>query len=350
MEQIEKIPADNLVVSYFRDSISSIMEKINNNQLKSTIVVDDVGTLVGSISDGDIRRGLLDGKTLEQDAASFMNSEPVRVYKDANLKEIHSLFDRFAVSILPVIDEMGKVIFCYVVRKFRSGKDQKCSALIMAGGKGSRLASVLENLPKPLLNLGTGQTIVEILIEKLVFAGIKEIYISVNHLANEIIQYIGDGSIWNCKINYIVENSPLGTAGSIFLLPKSCLKNPIIVLNADLIITDDFGYLLSQHLDSKRDLSIVTKEYEIQLQYGVVDKNFEISEKPKIVFNILSGIYIFSKVPKGPDEINPINMIEFLQICKDDGFSWNEIKLLGDWMDIGTIENYSKIRMNLRSI
>lgn len=350
MVEIEKVEATEIVVSILGEPITKTMEKIDKNQLRSVVVVDQEFRLVGSVSDGDIRRGLLSGNKLSDKIDIFLNPDPYKITPNANDHRVIALFSNFAISLLPVVDNNGFLLYCLVEKKRTRDFEIDCNAIIMAGGKGSRLANLTSETPKPLLDLGTGQSVLEILIGKLVNSGIRQIYISVNHMADKIIEHIGDGSLWGCRITYLVEESPLGTAGSINLLPNEARGLPLIVLNADLVISDSFGSLIEQHIKSKKDISVVTTEYGVQVPYGVVGANFTIKEKPYFKYDILCGIYIFSRLPEVPRTISQMNMNELLSDCGALGMVFNEIKLKEDWVDIGTIENFVDIKKRIQEI
>ena len=270
----------------------------NKNKIKNK--------LIGTITDGDIRRGLLDGKDLSSNVESIMNKNFYFINEKDNLIEAQKNLVKKGLKHLPVLDQEGSLIKLLISKNISRKKILPNAVVIMAGGTGSRLRPQTTSCPKPMLEVN-GKPILEIVIENCIKDGFKEFFLSVNYLKEIIINHFKDGSKWGININYLEENKPLGTAGSLSLLPKN-LKNDIMVINGDVLTKFNFQKLLEFHSHYKATATLSVREYIINVPFGVIDTNGVnvngMTEKPTYKKNVNAGVYalnpsVFKLLKKG---------------------------------------------------
>ena len=276
-------------------TLRDAMANIDKSGLQTSFICTSDNTLIGSLSDGDIRRAFLAGATLEDLAFKYANLNPVYVNSLEDQRKATEAMDRLAIKCIPVVTDKKIVhIFSKVIRAPK--KDSAAVALIMAGGRGERLKPLTDVIPKPLVKVA-GKPLIEILVERLVSDGIVEIWISVHYLSQQIVEYLGDGSNYGANINYLLEDSPLGTAGAYLLLPETIRQNSVIICNADLLNTVSFSELISAHKDSKCLATIGVIEHLTKIPFGVVKikegKAIQIMEKPDVHNYVSAGIGVF---------------------------------------------------------
>ncbi len=272
---------------------------INNSSSRAYIalIIDESNKLVGTVTDGDIRRGLLSGKSLESNVKEFMNSNFTSIYyHELSDSKIREEFKKSGVNIIPILDKSGAVIDIAIQNKPLSivNPTKNNPVVIMAGGKGSRLGSYTKDCPKPMLPIG-GKPILHIILENCINYGLKDFYISVNYLKNQIIDYFGDGSEWGVSIQYLHELKPLGTAGSLQLLPES-IQESILVINGDILTHLDFDNLFKFHYKNNAQITVCTRQERKDIPYGVINLKGiyieNIIEKPTYSFLVNAGIYL----------------------------------------------------------
>ena len=251
--------------------------------------------LVGTLTDGDIRRALLNGKELNSCVGSIMNRNFYFITEKDNLIEAQEKLIQKRLRHLPVLDEEGFLIKLLVPSDFNK-KYLPNYVVIMAGGIGSRLRPQTSNCPKPMLEVN-GKPILEIVIENCIKYGFKEFYISVNYLKDIIKKYFKDGKKWGIKINYLEESEPLGTAGSLSLLPEN-IEHDFLVLNGDVLTKFNPKRLLEFHSNHKAIATLTVREYVMNVPFGVIETEGvqfkEIIEKPSYKKNVNAGVYAFN--------------------------------------------------------
>ena len=275
-------------------NIKKTIIKLNQHGLKLVCVVNEKNYLLGTVSDGDVRRGLLKNFNLKDSIKKIMNKRPQTVKQKNKADEINKIFFKYEVQAIPVVDRNGKLID--IITKDKE-KYYENFVYIMAGGKGKRMMPLTKSIPKPMLEY-SGEPILEKILIKLKSEGFKNVIISINYLGKKIEDYFKDGKDFGLNISYIRELKEMGTAGSLQKL--SNLKNnlPIIVSNADLITNLKFKDMLNYHSTNSGDLTIATKKYEYQNPFGVIlnkgKKVIKISEKPIYKFNVNAGVYVIN--------------------------------------------------------
>ncbi len=267
---------------------------IDHGAAQIALVVDEDSRLVGTLTDGDIRRGLLHGEKLDAPAERLMNSKFRSVSITDDQAKVLEMMRREVLRQIPVLDDSGRVVQLLLLQEILNPQQLSNSVVIMAGGKGTRLRPHTKNCPKPMLPVGE-KPMLEILLEQCIASGFRSFFISVNYLKEQIIDYFADGSRWGISINYLVEDKPLGTAGSLQLLPHT-LTEPFLVLNGDVLTRFDPCRLLHYHNEHGAQATLCVREHEVTVPFGVVQTNgvdlagFE--EKPTYRHNVNAGVYV----------------------------------------------------------
>jgi len=260
------------------------------------LVVDERFRLIGTITDGDIRRGILRGATLDSTAGDVMHSNPRSVPLGTPLAEIAAILKREMIFQMPVVDQDGVVVGLHLAAEVELPDPAAHHVIIMAGGLGTRLRPITETVPKPMIEIG-GRPILERILERFHEQGFRKVALCVNHLAEIIEGHFGDGNAFGMEISYVRETKRMGTAGALSLLAERPEK-PLIVMNGDILTSINFGQMLAFHYDSGALATMGLNRYQYQVPYGVVDvKNHHItgfSEKPVFDFFVNAGIYVIS--------------------------------------------------------
>lgn len=302
------------------------------------LVVDADHRLVGSLTDGDVRRALLKGASLESALEPHMRRNFSSVGPEAGRAEVLDLMQAMIVNQIPVVDKDRKVIGLHRLHEIIGAQDRPNWAVVMAGGRGTRLAPLTEKLPKPMVRVA-GRPILERLILHLVGFGIRKVFLSVNYLAQVIIDHFGDGSRFGCRIEYLREKEPLGTGGSLSLLP-SAPTHPLVVLNGDLVTQVNLAELLDFHEKGGYSATLGLRQYAHQVPFGCVDveggRIVRMEEKPLIERLVNAGIYainpaVVGRVPKGTSF--PITSL--FEECLEKGETVGAFEIEEDWTDVG---------------
>lgn len=326
---------------------------IENSRRRTAVVVGDDGRLLGTLTDGDIRRCLLAGGTLQTPVSQAMNHAPLIAEIGSPASYLLDLMRRGNVITVPLVDQEGR--FQHLVHRTDLDEGEvECSsasrfafAVIMAGGEGTRLKPLTKKIPKPMVNIG-GVPLLERQIQRLALAGLKRVYVSVNYLSHIIEEHFGNGSRFNIEIRYLFEQEKLGTAGALALLPEKP-KGPILVMNGDILTTSDFGCLYSFHEDHATDITVAAVDYQVNIPYGVLraEGSFvtEFEEKPSQRFLCNAGIYAVS--PQSLEllpHVRHYNMTEFIEMCLAHNLPIAVFPIHEYWSDIGTHDDLAKAR------
>jgi NDP-sugar pyrophosphorylase family protein len=254
------------------------------------------------------------------------------------------------IEQIPVVDGSGRVVGLQTLQDVVGAPVLPNAAVIMAGGRGSRLGALTQTTPKPLMRVA-GRPIIEWIILNLVSSGIRDIYVSVNYLADQIEEALGDGSRLGCHVRYLREqlDSPLGTAGSLSILrAQSRPPHPLVVMNGDLMVQFDVADLLRAHAERSSAVTVVTRAYRHEVPFGVVERQPDegvtaLTEKPVIDLEVNAGIYVVS--PEALDLVptaTPSTMPELVEQCIDKGWNVSAWTLSSDWIDVGTPRDLAK--------
>ena len=302
-----------------KSTLRQAIRVMNNTGLKILLVVKKNSKILGTIVDGDIRRGLIKGLNLDSKIIKIINYKPKITRKKITTLEANEIMKLNYLNHLPLLDKKNRPIGLFTKDYNFLVKERPNKFVIMAGGKGKRLLPHTINTPKPLVKV-FNKPMLEHIIIKARNNGFKNFFLSVNYLKLKIKRYFSDGKKLNVRINYLEEKQPLGTAGSLYLL-KNLKNQNIIVSNCDVISDLDFGDLLDYHISNKSDATMAVRRFEKKNQYGVIKaqgkKFISYDEKPLTLENINAGIYVLnSKVLKIIKPNTKIDMTEFFLILK----------------------------------
>jgi dTDP-glucose pyrophosphorylase len=278
-------------------SLRQTIEAITEGSLQIALVVDSEGKLLGTVTDGDIRKAILAGKDLDITAGEAMRSQPITSASKTPRAAILKLMREKRIHQMPLLDDQGRVVDVLTVDDMIGAAQKPNAIVIMAGGLGTRLHPLTEETPKPMLKVG-GKPILETIIQSFIDQGFTNFFVSVNYKANIISEYFGDGSRIGAKINYLHEKSRLGTAGGLSLLPRD-IHAPIIVMNGDLLTRISVDALLDFHERESAVATMVVREDHYQVPYGVVEVDgtqiVGVEEKPIQRHLVNAGIYVISQ-------------------------------------------------------
>ncbi|WP_101961220.1 nucleotidyltransferase family protein, partial [Vibrio harveyi] len=277
-------------------TIKQALEIINSEALRVAVVVDQDKKLLGMITDGDIRRGLLNELVLTDSVAKVMNSKPITAKKGTSKEHLVELMEKKQILSVPLLDEDKKVIGLETLHSALSKDKYLNPVFIMAGGFGTRLRPLTDHCPKPMLKIGD-KPILETVIRNFIKAGFVNFYISTHYMPEQIHQHFGDGSDLGVNISYVHEDTPLGTGGAIGLLPEDMPRDlPLIMINGDVLTKVDFQRLLNFHMENNADATMCVREYDYQIPYGVINgegnRITSMVEKPIQRFFVNAGIYV----------------------------------------------------------
>ena len=277
-----------------QNSIRDAMRVITDNWREIALVADDAGHVVGVVTDGDIRRGLLGGLTLDSPVSRVMTTDYIHVGAEADRASVLDLMKARRIRHIPVIDRERRLVGIHFLEALLGTTDKPNAAVVMAGGEGRRLRPLTDRIPKPMVPVA-GRPILERIVLHLVGYGIKRIHISVNYLAETITGHFGDGSRFGCNIEYLRETAPLGTGGPLSLLHERP-RHPLIVMNGDLVTQIDIFRLLQFHDQEKAVATLAARHHRVEIPFGVVSQRdnrlIELLEKPSPHYLINAGIYV----------------------------------------------------------
>jgi dTDP-glucose pyrophosphorylase len=349
-------PKDSCVT--LGQSLREAITRIDRNCKGIVLVVDGDQRLLGTLTDGDVRRALLRGMHLDApvdslvaEKASGPYPQPITARVGTSHAERLQLMQTHHVHQLPILDHDGRVADLVILDDLMPEQIVPLQAMIMAGGKGTRLHPITENVPKALLPVGD-RPIMEHIVDQLRDAGIHRINVATHHLADQIKNHFGDGRDFGVELNYVSEERPLGTAGALGMLQLD--DQPVLVINGDVLTRINFRAMRDFHRQNKADLTVAVREYDIQVPYGVIDCDGErvtgLREKPLYQFFVNAGIYllepsVFRFIPNG----ERMDMTEFMQdllarSCRVVSFPVHEY-----WIDIGQHADYARAREDINT-
>ncbi|MGO4547466.1 nucleotidyltransferase family protein [Paenibacillus sp. 2TAB23] len=339
MKQIDK-----LLISPHA-SILEALHIIDKGTVQIALVVDTDRRLIGTITDGDIRRGILRGIDLNSEVNLIMKTDPITSLEADSKDIVFAKMKNYNLKQIPITDANGKILRLELLGEIIKLERSDNWVVLMAGGLGTRLGELTRDCPKPLLKVGS-KPILEVILENFISNGFYRFIISVNYKADMIMEYFGNGLKWGVEIIYLQENKRLGTAGALSLLPFIPDK-PILVMNGDLLTKVNFQQLLDFHLDTRAKATMCVREYEFQVPYGVVKvDNYRlqsIEEKPVQQFFISGGIYVISPevlqyIPEQTFYDMPSLFEKLLQLnAPTSAFPIREY-----WMDIGRLDDFER--------
>lgn len=345
--------ADKKHILYNTETVRDALIKLNDLK-KNTIliVVDEQEKLIGSLTDGDLRRGFIKGLNFDNSLMDYLQPDPLFVYQD----EIHKTdFNNMRLRnfmVVPVVDRNRKVVKILNLSEIQSVVP--ADVFIMAGGRGQRLMPLTADTPKPMLYVGD-KPILEHNIDRLVKYGIKNIYLSVNYLAEQIQDYFKDGSDKGVSISYVHEDKPLGTLGSVKMV-EELEHDYVMVMNSDLLTDIDFNGFFQAFLRSGADMAVATTMYSVEVPYGVMEVdngNFvnALKEKPCYTYYSNAGIYIIKKELLSLVPHNEFyNVTDLMDSIISQGKKLVSFPILGYWLDIGKHNDFVKAQEDIKTL
>jgi dTDP-glucose pyrophosphorylase/predicted transcriptional regulator len=336
-------------------TIKEALEIIDNGAIKFAIVIDDNDKLLGTITDGDIRRAILDGKILSNTIKNIYFKTPTVVNINHTKEEIINICTTKKIYQIPVVDKNNKVVGIKILDELLKPQYHKNKVILMVGGLGTRLRPLTENTPKPMLLVGN-KPILQTIVEKFVLYGFTNIIMCVGYKSNVIQDFFEDGSKFGANIEYVLEDKRMGTAGALSLLSnKQKPTEPFFVMNGDLLTNVNFEHLLEYHLQNNSKATMCVKEYDFVVPYGVLKiqsgKIISIKEKPTHSFFVSAGIYMLDSscvdiIPKNQFYDIPILFEKMIE--NDDNIVSFPIREY--WLDIGKFDEYEKANREYKKV
>lgn len=342
------------VVLSTEHTVLDALHVINAAALKVCLIIDEKWHLLGVVTDGDIRRAILNNVELTQSVVAVMNRNPVTISSKLSRAQLLDVMRAHGILVVPVINDVGQLIGLETWESSALSSSYDNPVFIMAGGFGTRLRPLTDNCPKPMLKVGS-KPILETLITQLVKSGFKNIYISTHFMPELITDYFGDGAAWQANIQYIHEEIPLGTGGAIGLLPANIPDLPLIMINGDILTTVDFNRLLDFHVENQAAVTMCVREYDYQIPYGVITgdgyKVTSMIEKPVHHYFVNAGIYVVSPdiVHSVPKEVR-IDMPTLLEQHMENGAHVMMFPIHEYWLDIGRMEDFKRAQSDILSL
>jgi dTDP-glucose pyrophosphorylase/CBS domain-containing protein len=338
-------------------SIRDVMACLDRNAKGIALVVDEERRLLGTVTDGDIRRAILDRVSLDAPASELLARKIHPLYRQPTTARLGTppsdllrLMQERSVRHVPLLDEAGRVADLVTLNDLLPEQVLPLQAVIMAGGLGTRLRPLTEDLPKPMLPIGD-RPLMELTIEQLRQAGIRRVNVTTHYQPDKIVEHFADGSAFGVELIYVNEDQPLGTAGGLGLLAPP--QEPLLVINGDILTRVDFRVMLAYHREHGADMTVGVRRYDLQVPYGVVESDGlyvrHLTEKPLLSFFVNAGIYllepsVYQYIPPGRDGQGGqrFNMTDLIQRLLDEGRPVVSFPIVEYWLDIGQHADYAQ--------
>lgn len=334
-------------------TIKDALKILDINAKGIVVVVDKNKRLIGTVTDGDIRRALLRGANLSESILNVMHSNPITAPDNISRDQLKDIFIRKAIKQLPIINESGMLIDLISINDILLPQGKENPVIIMAGGLGTRLKDLTKEIPKPMLKVGD-HPMLQHIINNFKQYGYNKIFITVNYKAEIIENYFQDGLAYGVKINYIREKERLGTAGGI-RLAKEHIQTPFFVINGDIFTNLNVESMMDFHIKSGNCLTVGTRKQYYNIPYGVINiennKIKSIEEKPEIEYLINAGVYcvnpdLMEFIPKD----TYFEITDLINFCIKQGYKVGSFEIIDYWMDIGKIEDYNRVNEDVYDI
>ncbi len=334
---------------HVHSTIKEAMQVIDKGAMKIAVVVDAHDRLIGILTDGDIRRGILKGIDLHESIDPIIQRDPIVCYINESKEEILQKSLGKRIYHLPILDQERKVVGIEDIERLLQPVKRGNKVVLMAGGLGTRLHPLTQKIPKPMIHVGD-KPILETIISSFKQYGFHDFILSVNYKAQILRDYFGDGSRFGVSIEYVYEEKRMGTAGALSLM-RGKFKEPFFVMNGDLLTNVNFEHFLDFHLANEAIATMAVREHEYQIPYGVVhqvdQKIVSIVEKPVQKFFINAGIYLLN-----PEvvELIPHNvffdMPSLFEILINQEKNPISFPIREYWLDIGRLEELEKAQID----
>jgi dTDP-glucose pyrophosphorylase len=340
-------------------TIKDLIAIIDRNRCGISLVVDVDGRLVDTVTDGDIRRAILAGIDLTEPVTELRGRrgdspypEPVTAPVAMSRSRLLKLMRDSKLHRIPLLDTSDRVVGLSMIEDLIPRETTRLQAVIMAGGLGTRLRPLTEDMPKPMLPVGD-RPLMELLIDQLRDSGVHRVNVTTHYKQESITSHFGDGAAFGVDLQYVSEDRPLGTAGAIALLEES--DDPLLVINGDILTQVDFKAMLSYHQEHEADLTVGVRQFDFEVPYGVVTTDgtciLGLEEKPTAEFFVNAGIYLLQpqvrlSIVKG----EKLDMTDLIQKLLDEGRTVASFLIREYWLDVGNFQDYEKAQKDVATL
>lgn len=354
--------AEDEFMAKSRERVESVVINPSASIAEAIAGLNDAGTgalalcshdrkLEGLLTDGDIRRAILRGVSLETACGKIASLEPVSVRGMIAANDALNLMNQKDINHLPVVDDEDRIVQFVLRKDLASDRCLGLSAVVMAGGFGKRLLPLTEQVPKPMLPIGD-RPLLELTIQQLRRSGIHEVNLTTHYLPENIINHFGDGEAFGVKLNYAKEDHPLGTAGGLKLLKRA--NGPFLVINGDILTGVSFQEMLDYHRKYSAELTVGVRKYEMKVPFGVVEcddiRITQLQEKPTLNFFVNAGIYLlqpsaYDYIPEGQH----FDMTDLIQKLLEADRPVISFPIMEYWLDVGRPDDYLKAQEDVKN-
>jgi dTDP-glucose pyrophosphorylase/CBS domain-containing protein len=330
---------------------------IDCNSHRIALVVDDERRLIDTITDGDIRRAMLAGMIFEDPLSKLLdhkrsgtNPIPLSSSVDMSDDDLLHLMNKNGLLHIPLVDDDNRLVDLALLSVLAKEYETNLRAVIMAGGFGTRLMPLTEEVPKPMLPIG-GRPLMERILNNLQKSGVKKVNITTHYRPEMIVEHFGSGDDIGFELNYTVEDQPLGTAGALGLIDE--WDDPLLVINGDILTTVDFRTMLDFHKSHKSKLTVGTRHFEVPVPYGVIECEgvniTDVKEKPNLTFFVNAGIYLIEPdVCKYIPRNKKFDMTDLIDLLIEEGENVVSFPIREYWLDIGKHEDYLRAQEDVK--
>ncbi len=340
------------------NTIREVIACIDRNEKGIALVVDEARKLLATLTDGDIRRAILEGFSLDEPVSTLMHKKtpstdtaPVTARIGTPRTDLLQTMREHAVRQVPLLDPDGRVADLVTLAELMPDQFLPLQAVIMAGGSGTRLRPLTEDLPKPMLPVGD-RPLMEVIIDQLRQSGIGRVNVTTHYLPEKITDYFGNGENFGVELNYVSEDRPLGTAGSLGLIDWP--QETLLVINGDILTKVNFRAMLNYHQEHEADITVGVRKYDLQVPYGVVEVEEQqvcrLREKPSLSFFVNAGIYMLEPrvneyIPNGEH----YDMTDLIDRLIEKGRPVVSFPIVEYWLDIGKPSDYARAQEDIKN-
>ena len=338
-------------------SIRQAIACIDRNEKGIVLITDEDRRLIGTITDGDVRRAVLAGESLDAPVSELLARkavspypEPVTARVGTERSALLQLMQERVIRQVPLLDADGRVVGLVTMDELLPDQVLPLQAVIMAGGFGTRLRPLTEDLPKPMLPVGN-RPLMELIVGQLRQAGIRRVNVATHYMAESIIEHFGDGHDFGVELNYVTEDRPLGTAGALGLMRTP--QEPVLVINGDILTRVDFRAMLAYHQEHEADLTVAVRKYDLNVPYGVIESDGAfvrgLAERPVLSLFINAGIYLLEpSVHRYIPKDQCFDMTDLIQRLLDEDRPVASFPILEYWLDIGKHVDYEQAQRDVK--
>lgn len=335
-------------------SLEDAVAILDRGGARIVIVADGERRLLGTLTDGDVRRALLRHLPLDVPVGQVMCPTPQVAQREWSREQVLSLMESTRLLQLPVVDDFGRVVGLEMLHDMLERRKIDNPVFLMAGGFGTRLYPLTQSCPKPLLKVGD-KPILELILESFIDAGFHRFFVSTHYLPEMIREHFGDGKHWGVSVRYVHEDEPLGTGGALGLLPHDEIDLPLFMMNGDLLTRVNYRGLLDFHHEHESIATMCVREYEHQVPYGVIKSDGHLItgmvEKPVQRFFINAGIYLLA--PELVKSVQPGTRIDMPSLLENAMAAGNDVTMFPVheyWLDIGRMDDFQRAQEDIVGI